>query len=136
MSSPLHILVAEDNADNCRLLTLFLRKLGLEAECVSNGLEALRMLREHPGRYRLFLTDLRMPGMDGFEAVRQLRAGACGAPAASIPVMAVSAMASEADRRNSLTAGADEYLSKPFLFSQFSAALERAVRRREAIRAA
>ncbi len=73
--------------------------------------------------------DWRMPGMDGLEATRRLRAGAAGAAAASLPVLAVTANAFDDDRRGCLAAGMDEVLTKPVDRRLLLAGVERLHRR-------
>ncbi len=73
--------------------------------------------------------DWRMPGMDGLEATRRLRAGAASAAAASLPVLAVTANAFDDDRRACLAAGMDEVLTKPVDRRLLLAGVERLHRR-------
>jgi PAS domain S-box-containing protein len=104
-----HILLADDNADMRRYIQRLLEEHGYEVESVSNGLKALRACREQPPD--LVLTDVMMPGLDGFELLRELRAD----PAtALLPVIMLSARAGEEARVEGMEAGADDYLIKPF----------------------
>jgi two-component system chemotaxis sensor kinase CheA len=83
------------------------RALGHQVDEASDARDALRMSAE--GRYDAVVTDIQMPGMDGFELTRRLKAG----PAtASLPVVVLSSLASPEDRRRGLDAGADAYLLK------------------------
>ena len=82
--------------------------LGLEVEEVSDGLEALGKLRNQP--YRMVLTDLEMPRMDGFELLAELRRSAI-LPA--LPVIVASTRCRPATRRRALALGAARFLAKP-----------------------
>ena len=104
------ILLAEDNPANQRLATTQLAFLGqLEVDVVSNGYEVLEALRQHS--YRLLLMDCQMPGLDGIETTRRIRAQ--GYSRSSLPIIALTAHAFDADRDRCLAAGMDDYLSKP-----------------------
>ena len=105
------VLIAEDGADNRRLLVHLLERWGLDAEVAENGAAALERIekcseREEP--IELVLMDMQMPEMDGYEATRRLRAR--GFPA---PIVALTAHAMEGARERCLAAGCDEYLTKP-----------------------
>lgn len=109
MAPSLRILLAEDNAISQLVLMDLLKARGHKADLACNGLEALRMLSE--GDYDLVLMDVRMPELDGEEAVRRIRAGEAGDP--DIPVVALTACALEGDRERLLACGMDDYLAKP-----------------------
>jgi PAS domain S-box-containing protein len=102
------ILLADDNAD---MRTYVRRLLGphYEVEAVGNGEEALAAARRHPPD--LVLTDVMMPGLDGFGLLRELRASEY---TRAIPVILLSARAGEDARVEGLSAGADDYIVKPF----------------------
>ena len=106
------VLVVEDHPVNSRLLKLMLEKMGFVVELASDGREALDHLRDGEG-IELVLMDMRMPVMDGLEATQRLRAGESGVEASKLPVVAVTANASEADREACRAAGMNHYLSKP-----------------------
>ncbi len=105
----LRILLAEDNAINQLVLMDQLKARGHVAALARDGREALRMLSE--GVYDLVLMDVRMPEVDGEEAVRRIRAGETGTP--DIPVVALTACALDGDRERLLACGMDDYLAKP-----------------------
>ena len=89
-----------------------------------NGEEALRILRDE-GPFDLVLMDMQMPKMDGLEATRRLRASEQALGLSPVPVIALTANASDADRQACRGAGMDDFLSKPFRAEDFKAALAR-----------
>jgi two-component system cell cycle response regulator DivK len=107
----MRILVVEDNIDSRRILVYRLRRLGaFEIIEASNGLEALQVVRaEVPD---LIFMDLKMPVMDGWDAVRAIRAEF---PEERIPIIAITAQALAGDERKALAAGCDDYLAKPIV---------------------
>lgn len=107
--SPCRVLVAEDDVVNAELIETVLHRSGYAVELVRDGPSALRALRA--ASYDLALIDLRMPGMGGAEITRRIRSGEVGQ--ADIPIVALSADASEGARAESEAAGIDQYLTKP-----------------------
>ncbi|MBL8491335.1 MAG: response regulator [Rhodocyclaceae bacterium] len=118
------ILVAEDNRVNQALVKALLGKLGHSAVVADNGEEALRAYREQ-GPFDLILMDMQMPKLDGLAATRQLRSAEQALALPAIPVVALTANASEADRRACMEAGMDDFLSKPFRAEDFKSVLDR-----------
>ena len=115
------ILVAEDNVANQQVVRGMLRGLGFQCQLVGNGIEAVRAVSS--GRFALVLMDCQMPELDGYEATAQLRAlpGGLGA----IPVIAMTANATEGGAERCLQAGMDDYLAKPLRQDQLQQALTR-----------
>ncbi|MFN7960529.1 MAG: ATP-binding protein [Thermoanaerobaculia bacterium] len=114
------ILVADDEEINRQVCLLMLRQLGLEADLARDGFEVLEALARRP--YDLILLDIRMPGMDGLETLRRIRAGSW--PEGKMPrVVALTAHTSDADRSSFLAAGMDGYLSKPLELEALAAVL-------------
>jgi PAS domain S-box-containing protein len=105
------ILLAEDGADNQRLISMLLRRAGAEVVMVDNGASAAdaAMAAIKEGRpFGLILMDMQMPVLDGYSATSRLRAeGYQG------PIVALTAHAMAADRDRSIRAGCDDYLTKP-----------------------
>jgi CheY-like chemotaxis protein len=114
----LHVLVAEDNPVNQRVVLLFLEKLGHRADVVADGRGALEALER--GRYDVVLMDMQMPDVDGLEATRLIRARH---RERSCRIIAVTANAIAGDRELCLAAGMDDYLSKPFSIDELAHAL-------------
>jgi len=105
------ILVAEDNITNQQVALGILKKLGLRADAVANGAEAVKALETLP--YDLVLMDVQMPEMNGFEATRQIRNPQSAVRNHRIPVIAMTAGAMQGDREKCLEAGMNDYVSKP-----------------------
>lgn len=106
--SPPRILVAEDTRESRMLIVKLLQSAEFEVLEAENGLEAVRLFEER--RPDLVLMDIRMPVMDGREAIRTIRASHHGRVT---PIIAVTASAFEEDRQNILGLGADGFISKP-----------------------
>jgi len=108
------ILIADDNAQNLYLARFLLEHAGYRVCQASNGEEAVRAARsEQPA---LILMDIQMPGMDGLEATRQIKARG-GAPR----VVALTAKVMSGDREAILAAGCDGYIQKPISPDNFVA---------------
>lgn len=115
------ILLAEDTESSIHTVFDYLRAKGYQVIVARNGNEAVDLARaESPD---LILMDIQMPGMDGLEATRRIRADAEPA-VASVPIIALTALAMPGDRERCLEAGANEYLSKPVSLRQLVDAIE------------
>jgi len=102
------ILLVEDNEMNRDMLSRRLARKGFEVEMAVDGHIGVEMGRA--GRYDLILMDMSLPGIDGWEATRQLRA----APeTATVPIIALTAHAMAGDRDKALEAGCNDYDTKP-----------------------
>ena len=107
----LTIVVVEDHDDVRRYLGLFLGRLGANVVVARNAVEGLEAVKNnHPN---LVVSDVKMPGMDGFELLREIRALGPDA-GGSVPVIAMSAFFTRADRARILNAGFRACLPKPF----------------------
>lgn len=108
------ILVADDGIDNQRLVAFFLERAGYEVHTVSDGAAAVDSARQqiqNGNPYDLVLMDMQMPGVDGFEATRQIRQMGY-----QQPIIALTASSLPADRQTCIDAGCDDYVAKPFDF--------------------
>jgi CheY-like chemotaxis protein len=117
--TPRRILMAEDNVINQRVGKLILQRAGFDIDLVSDGVEAVEAHRANP--YDLILMDCQMPTMDGFEASRLIRHLEQKQPV----IVAVTANALVGERERCLSAGMDDYLSKPFQAEQLVAVVRR-----------
>jgi two-component system cell cycle response regulator DivK len=102
------ILLAEDNEKNMKLFRDVLREAGFDTLEATTGRRAVELALAHAPE--LVLMDIQLPDLDGVEALAQLRRDA---RTASIPVLALTAQAMEGDRERFLSAGFDDYVSKP-----------------------
>ena len=118
-STPL--LVIDDDKKLCRLIRDYLTPLGYSVEAAHTGPEGLS--RATSGKWRAIILDFMLPGMDGFEVLKQLR------KTCDTPVLMLTARGDEADRIVGLELGADDYLPKTFSTRELLARL-RAVTRR------
>jgi CheY-like chemotaxis protein len=115
---PLGILLVEDNPVNQMVALQMLQRLGYAAALAADGFEAVDA--QTAGLPDVVLMDVQMPGLDGVEATRRIRQGLS---AVRPCIFAVTANASESDRRQYLDAGMDGHLSKPFSLGELAAVL-------------
>lgn len=108
---PLRILVADDVAQNVELLELNLRRLGHQPHSVGDGQAAADAYASQA--FDLVLMDVQMPGMDGLEATRRIRALERQRGARAVPIIALTASVLDRDRQNALDAGMNGFASKP-----------------------
>lgn len=101
-----HVLVVEDNPSNQILISMLLKKMGLEVTLANDGLEGVQEARRQ--KYDVILMDMQMPRMNGYDATQTLRSEGC-----MTPIIAVTANAMKGDEEKCLQAGCDAYLSKP-----------------------
>ena len=126
---PSHILVAEDQADIRDLIVLNLQTSGYQVRAVADGVSAVAQQLAQPAD--LLLLDLMMPGLDGLEVCKALRA-----KGQATPILMLTAKSTELDRVLGLELGADDYLTKPFSMAELLARVKALLRRAELLRAA
>jgi DNA-binding response OmpR family regulator len=124
------ILVVDDDLTIGEVVGEYLRDAGLETRHAADGPSALSMAREWPPD--LVVLDLMLPGLDGLEVCRRLRA-AHGSQA--LPVIMLTALGQEADRVVGLEAGADDYVTKPFSPRELALRVQAVLRRAAAAQA-
>ncbi len=122
MTSPHRILVIEDDPDISALVELHLRDTGFEVELRAEGPSGLERALGHP--FDLVILDIMLPGMDGLEICRRLRAEKPG-----LPILMLTARTTELDRVLGLEMGADDYLTKPFSVRELVARVKAIFRR-------
>ncbi len=114
------ILVVEDDELNRDMLTRRLERRGFEVIAAADGAEAIEKVRgETPA---LVLMDMSLPTVDGWEATRRLKADAA---TAAVPIIALTAHAMQGDRERALSAGCDEYDTKPIDLPRLLEKIER-----------
>lgn len=115
-NAPLTVLVIEDHPDQRDLLAIVLQREGYRVITAANGLEALEKLETE--KVQIALSDIMMPKMDGFELIKQVRSNPSFK---SIYLILITARIQEGDRVRGLDLGADDYITKPFSFSELLA---------------
>jgi len=119
--APSRVLVVEDDATVAEVVVRYLEREGFEVESVGDGIQALE--RAESSLPDLVVLDLMLPGLDGLEVCRRLRA------VAPIPVIMLTARDEESDRVLGLELGADDYVSKPFSPRELTARVKSVLRR-------
>jgi DNA-binding response OmpR family regulator len=118
------ILVVEDDRDIAELVVHSLRRAGHEADFVTSGIDGLDSVRAQPPD--LMVLDRMLPGLDGLDVCRKLRADRS---TAAVPIIMLTARAEEADRVAGLELGADDYVTKPFSPRELVARVKALLRR-------
>jgi two-component system response regulator CpxR len=119
-----HILLVDDDAELCSLLSEFLKREGFDVDCAHDGNSGLEKAGQ-PG-VDLVVLDVMLPGLDGFEILRRLRQHS------KVPVIMLTARGEDVDRIVGLELGADDYLPKPFNPRELAARIRAILRRYEA----
>jgi len=120
------VLVVDDNDVNRHILSLMLKRRGFTVLQASNGFECLSLLEDHP--VDIVLMDMQMPVLNGFDTVRKIRSNS---RYSDLPVIALTAAATEGDQQQCLQAGCNAYLTKPFSSEQFFMMIEDFLAHRE-----
>jgi two-component system cell cycle response regulator DivK len=119
------VLVVDDNEDNLMLLAFLVEQLDCTILTAIDGQTALNLAQTY--QPSLILLDMMLPDLDGLEVLSRLKQGSS---TATIPVIAVTAMARSQDRERILAAGCDEYVTKPYVIEELEALLRRYLRER------
>jgi len=122
----LRILLVEDNPVNQKVAQKMLKRLGHDADLAVNGKEAVQALESRP--YQIVFMDIQMPEMDGLEATRIIRERCLSAEQPHI--VALTAFNLVYGREMCLSAGMDDYLSKPLIMEELRAAIENCIAHR------
>jgi len=117
----LSVLLIDDDESLCGVMGQVLPYYGMRLNAVHNGYLGLRQALE--GGHDLVLLDVRLPGLDGFELLRQVRRRS------HVPIIMLTARGDETDRVTGLDAGADDYLAKPFGIEELLARIRAVLRR-------
>lgn len=120
--SSYHILIAEDNEVNQKLIARYIERFGCSFVLVPDGAEALAAAKT--GAFDLVLMDCQMPKYDGFEATRLIRQWETASSASRIPIVALTADAMDGARQQCLDAGMDDFLTKPLRRGALRAAMQ------------
>jgi len=123
------VLVADDDEDILQLVSFRLERAGYNVVTASDGAKAIAAAREH--HPDLAVLDVMMPGMNGYEVTRALRADE---QTAAIPVILLTARVQEADVSRGFEAGADDYLRKPFSPQELRSRVQAILARRSSVR--
>jgi len=121
------ILVVEDEESLLQTLRYNLSRAGHEVRLSTNGVQALEMIRGNPPE--LVVLDLMLPGLDGLELCRAVRADTLNPAVAHVPILMLTARDEEVDKVVGLEVGADDYLTKPFSMREFEARVKAQLRR-------
>ncbi len=116
------ILIIEDDNETRDYVSTGLKEAGHSIDSARDGYEGLLLAKE--GTYNLLIVDRMLPGLDGLTLVKTLRAANC-----NVPVLFLTTMCGIDDRVEGLNAGADDYLVKPFAFSELIARVNALLRR-------
>jgi signal transduction histidine kinase/ActR/RegA family two-component response regulator len=127
LPGPLRVLLAEDNRINQKVAVRALERCGHQVTVVDDGAQAVSAVAEQT--FDCVLMDLQMPGMDGTEATRSIRAREQDG-SDHVFIVALTANALQSDRESCLAAGMDDYLTKPLKLHELEAVLQRAIERR------
>mgnify|MGYP001326747439 CR=1 FL=1 len=115
------VLIVEDQQEISSIVAKYLENEGYETLCAANGLEALELFGSN--RIHLTLLDIMMPGIDGFDVLREIR------KTSEVPVILLTARAEEIDRLKGFDIGADDYVTKPFSILELLARVKAFLRR-------
>lgn len=121
-----HVLVIEDNKELSDLLVMHLRDISCEVDTAADGNAGLTRAESYP--YDLVILDIMLPGLNGLEICKRLRAGS-----SYMPILVLTSKSSELDRVLGLEIGADDYVTKPFSIMELLARVKAIFRRIEKV---
>ena len=118
----MRVLIVEDDQQIASFITKGLKQAGFAVDHVSDGEEGLQMAKLNP--YDVMVIDIMLPGLDGFSVIEKLRS-----KGNTIPILVLSARGSLDDKLKGFQSGSDDYLTKPFSFSELQARVQALLRR-------
>jgi heavy metal response regulator len=118
----MRVLIVEDDQQIASFVTKGLKQAGFAVDHVSDGEEGLQMAELNP--YDIMVIDIMLPGLDGFSVIEKLRS-----KGNTIPILVLSARGSLDDKLKGFQSGSDDYLTKPFSFSELQARVQALLRR-------
>ncbi|WP_419765189.1 MAG: ATP-binding protein [Arcobacter sp.] len=121
-TSKKHLLVAEDNPNNQKLIEILIHKLDMKCTIANNGQEAVNEYSNN--KYDLILMDINMPILDGVSATKKILKMQKENNSYKVPIIALTANTIEGDKEKYIFAGMDDYLAKPIIFDKFKAMIE------------
>ncbi len=124
----LRILLCEDNEVNVKVATMILKRFGFEIDLAENGQEALNKFIHL--RYDIIFMDCSMPGMDGFEATKKIREIEKEKDSNPTPIFALTANASDEDKKKCLESGMNDFVSKPIKREAIEGLMDRWMKRK------
>jgi len=118
----MRVLIIEDDEQIASFVTKGLKQAGFAVDHVSDGVDGMQMAELNP--YDVMVIDIMLPGLDGFSVIERLRS-----KGNTIPILVLSARGSLDDKLKGFQSGSDDYLTKPFSFSELLARLQALLRR-------
>ncbi|MEI5659940.1 response regulator [Pseudoalteromonas sp. UG3-1] len=113
----LHVLLVEDNKVNQLVALKLLGNHGIKTHVAENGVQAIEALKQHDNSepFTLALMDCQMPELDGYQTTQAIRSGEAGQNNVGLPIIAMTANAMQGDKQKCLSAGMNDYISKPIV---------------------
>ncbi|WP_419148882.1 hybrid sensor histidine kinase/response regulator [Pseudoalteromonas 'SMAR'] len=113
----LHVLLVEDNKVNQLVALKLLGNHGIKTQVAENGVQAIEALKQHVNSepFTLVLMDCQMPELDGYQATQAIRSGEAGQNNVELPIIAMTANAMQGDKQKCLSAGMNDYITKPIV---------------------
>ena len=128
--SEIHILVVDDSPINLEVAAALLDSFDIQPVLATSAEKAFKILSNHPKKNFIhgIIMDCQMPNMDGFEATKAIRSGTAGDEYKDIPIIALTANAMAGDKERCLSAGMNDYLTKPINITNLVAAINTIVK--------
>jgi signal transduction histidine kinase/CheY-like chemotaxis protein len=124
-----HVLLVEDYPANVMIATLMLEEMNFEVSVASNGQEAVDYVRNADKPFHTILMDIQMQGMDGYQTTRAIREQEKTRNLPPVPIIAMTAYAMSGEAQKCIDAGMDDYISKPYRFSDLETKLSKYIKK-------